>query len=227
MTKIDKRIAYYMTIDTETANTRSGDMSDALAYDLGLAIHDKRGKVYETRSLVIADIYCNERELMKTAYYAEKLPKYEQALKSGERKMVSVYTARKIVRELCKKYNVKAIIAHNSKFDDNALKNTIRYVTKSKTRFFLPYGIPVYDSLKMARDTIVKQKSYKKFCEKNNYFTPRGQMKATAEILYRYITGQNDFSEEHQGLDDVLIEVAISAKCFAQHKPMRKLLYAN
>ena len=223
MTKIDKRIAYYMTIDTETAN--STDFP--LVYDLGLAIHDKRGKVYETRSLVIADIYCGERELMKTAYYAKKLPKYEIALKSGEREMVSIFTARKIVHELCAKYNVKAIIAHNSRFDYNALNTSIRYITKSKTRYFLPFGIPVYDSLKMARDTIVKQKTYRKFCEKYNYFTPRGQLKATAEILYRYITGQHDFNEEHQGLDDVLIEVAISAKCFAQHKPMRKLLFAH
>ena len=222
MTKIDKRIAYYMTIDTETAN--STDFP--LVYDLGLAIHDKRGKVYETRSLVIADIYCGERELMKTAYYAKKLPKYEIALKSGEREMVSIFTARKIVHELCAKYNVKAIIAHNSRFDYNALNTSIRYITKSKTRYFLPFGIPVYDSLKMARDTIVKQKTYRKFCEKYNYFTSRGQLKATAEILYRYITGQHDFNEEHQGLDDVLIEVAISAKCFAQHKPMRKLLFA-
>ena len=223
MTKIDKRIAYYMTIDTETAN--STDFP--LVYDLGLAIHDKRGKVYETRSLVIADIYCGERELMKTAYYAKKLPKYEVELKSGEREMVSIFTARKIVHELCAKYNVKAIIAHNSRFDYNALNTSIRYITKSKTRYFLPFGIPVYDSLKMARDTIVRQKTYRKFCEKYNYFTSRGQLKATAEILYRYITGQHDFNEEHQGLDDVLIEVAISAKCFAQHKPMRKLLFAH
>ena len=227
MKKIDKRITYYMTIDTETANTQGKDMRDALVYDLGLAIHDKYGKVYETRSLVIADIYCNERELMKTAYYAEKLPKYEEALRSGERQMVSIYTAKRIVYELCKEYNVKAIIAHNSRFDDNALKNTIRYATKSKTRYFLPYGIPVYDSLKMARDTIVKQKSYKTFCTKHNYLTLRGQVKTTAEVLFRYITGQHDFCEEHQGLDDVLIEVAISAKCFAQHRPMRKLLYEN
>ena len=223
MAKIDKRIAYYMTIDTETAN----NTDFPLVYDLGLAIHDKRGKVYETRSLVIADIYCGERELMKTAYYAKKLPKYEIALKSGEREMVSIFTARKIVHELCAKYNVKAIIAHNSRFDYNALNTSIRYITKSKTRYFLPFGIPVYDSLKMARDTIVKQKTYRKFCEKYNYFTSRGQLKATAEILYRYITGQHDFNEEHQGLDDVLIEVAISAKCFAQHKPMRKLLFAH
>ena len=223
MTKIDKRFTYYMTIDTETANSTD----DPLIYDIGLAIHDKSGRVYETRSLVIADIYCGERELMKSAYYAKKLPKYEEALKNGDRKMVTIFTARKIVHDLCKEYNVKAIIAHNSRFDYKALNGSLRYITKSKYRYFLPYGVPMYDSLKMARDTIVKQKTYRKFCEKYGYFTKTGQLKATAEILYRYISGQHDFTEEHQGLDDVLIEVAISAKCFAQHKPMRKLLFAR
>ena len=67
----------------------------------------------------------------------------------------------------------------------------------------------------------------KRFCEENGYVRKNGKPRATAEILYRYITGQHDFTEEHQGLDDVLIEIEISAKCFAQHKPMRKLLFAR
>lgn len=221
--KIDKRFTYYMTIDTETANSTL----DPLVYDLGLAVHDKYGRLYETKSLVIADIYCNERELMRSAYYAEKLPKYETALKNHEREMVTIFTARKIVKELCEKYNVKAIIAHNSRFDYNALNTTIRYVTKSKMRYFLPYGIPLYDSQKMARDTICKQKTYRKFCKENGYMTKTGRVQEKAEVLYKYINGSHDFTEEHQGLDDVLIEIAISAKCFAQHKPMRKLLFSN
>ena len=83
--KVDRRIAYYMTIDTETTN----GLDCPLAYDLGFAVHDKRGKVYEKASYVIYDVYATEKALMKSAYYANKLPKYEQALKSGERKMIS------------------------------------------------------------------------------------------------------------------------------------------
>ena len=161
------------------------------------------------------------------AYYAQKLPKYEVALKAGDRKMVSLLTARKMIHEICAKYNVKAVIAHNSRFDLNALNRTIRYITKSKYRYFFPYGVEIYDSQKMAETTICKQKTYVRFCEENGYTRKNGKPRATAEILYRYITGQHDFTEEHQGLDDVLIEIEISAKCFAQHKPMRKLLFAR
>ena len=221
MKKIDKRRAYYMTIDTETAN----GLDCPLAYDLGLAIHDKHGNVYETASYVIYDIYAREKDLMKSSYYAEKLPKYEIALKSGERKMISVFTAKKIVKALCDEYNVKAIIAHNARFDYRSLTTTIRYTSKSKYRYFLPYGIPLYDSMKMAEDTICKQKRYIKFCKENGYLCKNGKVRKTAEILYRYITKNNNFTEEHQGLDDVLIEIAITVKCMAQHKTMRKLAF--
>lgn len=221
MTKIDRRISYYMVIDTETAN----NTDYPLTYDLGLAIVDKRGTVYETRSFVIADIYCNERALMKTAYYAEKLPKYEEALKSGERKMVSLFTAKTIVKELCEKYRVKAIMAHNTPFDNRALNTTIRYVTKSKIRFFLPYGIPLYDTMRMAKDTLCKQKSFVRFVDKYNLRTPTGRIPSNANVLFKYISKNPNFEEEHQGLADALIEAQIFAKCMAQHKSMRKLAF--
>ena len=37
-----------------------------------------------------------------------------------------------------------------------------------------------------------------------------------------YENGNNDFVESHTGLEDVLIEKEIFAKCMAQHKKMRK-----
>ena len=80
----------------------------------------------------------------------------------------------------------------------------------------------------MARQTIGKQKTYQKFCATNNYLTKhkKPQVRLTAEILYRYITGNNDFVESHTGLEDVLIETKIMAKCISQHKKMEKRLYS-
>jgi hypothetical protein len=73
----------------------------------------------------------------------------------------------------------------------------------------------------MAQDTICKQKSYIRFCQANDYMV-RGRVRATAEILYRYITLNTNFIEDHTGLEDVLIEKEIFAKCMRQHKKMRK-----
>lgn len=212
---------YYLTIDTETANS----LDFPFMYDLGGAVHDRYGNVLETFSFVIYDIFCADRELFNTAYYAEKRPIYEQQIKEGKRKIVSVFTARKYVKELCEKYEIKAIIAHNAAFDYRAVNYTLRYVSKSKYRYFLPYGVEIWDTLKMAQDTICKQKAYINFCKENGYIKKNGTPRATAEILYRYITNDNNFVENHTGLEDVLIEKEIFAKCMRQKKKMRRKVW--
>ena len=219
---IDKRKSYYIVFDTETAN----GFDDPIVYDIGGAVVDKKGNVYETFSFVIYEVFCGMKDLMKTAYYAEKIPKYEEEIKNGERKLVKYATAKKHINKLAKKYNVKAMIAHNARFDYRSTTRTQRYLTKSKYRFFLPYGVELWDTLKMANDTICKQVHYKEWCYNNGYLTKNGRVRKTAEILYRYISGEHDFKEEHTGLADVMIEKEIFAHCINQHKPMRKECFA-
>lgn len=218
MNPIDKRKAYYLTIDTETANS----LDDPIVYDIGGAIHDKQGKVYETFSFVVYETFVMCADLMKSAYYANKIPQYEIELANGSRRMARWNTARKVVAELCEKYNVKAIIAHNARFDVRAVNTTERYISSSKYRYFLPYGIPVWDTLTMAREVICTQKTYIRWATERGYIT-RNRPKATAEILYKYLTNDEDFAEEHTGLADVLIEKEIFVRCIAQHKKMNRL----
>ena len=224
--KKDNRKTYYVVLDVEACNTNTDKrMSSSLVYDLGYAIIDKEGNVYKTENLVISDIYKDEAELMKSAYYADKLPRYEVELKDGTRKMVTIYTARKLLHNDCKEYNVKAIIAHNGDFDCRALNNTIRYLSNSRIRYFYPYGVALWDSMYMARDTICKQTLYKRFCEEKNYLDRYGKPRKTAEMLYQFISGEEDFQEAHTGLEDVMIEKEIFLKCLRQHKAMRRLVY--
>ena len=208
--KIDRRIKYRAVVDTETCPIDK-DLTDVVpsnmwTYDFGFAIVDKNGNVYEAYSFVNADIFIGERELMKSAYYANKIPQYWEDIK---------------------KYNVSEIYAHNMLFDCLSLNNTIRWISKSKYRYFFPYGLEICDTLKMARDVILKMPTYKRFCIENGYVTKNGQLRATAEILYRFIKKDNDFIESHTALEDVLIEKEILAYCFKQHKKMRRLLWEN
>lgn len=216
--KIDRRKSYFITFDTETANS----LECPLMYDLGFAVHDKQGNIYETYSLVIADVYCNEKAIMQSAYYSRKLPQYEEDLKTGKRKLVSVETAKQILSETAKKYNIKAVIAHNARFDYRSTATTIRYITKSKNRYFLPYEVPLWDTLEMAKSVIKDKPTYRDFCERNGYLTKNGQVRLTAEILYQFISGEENFIEQHQGLEDVLIEKEIFQYCVRQHKKMRR-----
>jgi hypothetical protein len=75
----------------------------------------------------------------------------------------------------------------------------------------------------MAESTICRQKTYIEWARANNYMRSRNTPRATAEILYKYITNTPDFIESHTGLEDVMIEYKIFVHCCRQHKKMEKL----
>ena len=228
---MDRRISYKIVLDTETCPVDKDfdgvTPQNMWVYDCGWAVVDKRGKVYKTRSFVNADIFLNEKELMKSAYYAKKIPMYWEQIKSGERILTSFYNIRKALLEDIKEFKVTEVFAHNMRFDYGTLNNTQRWLSKSKYRYFFPFGIEICDTLRMARDVIAKMPTYKRFCEENNYITKNGQLRLTAEIIYRFITKDNDFVESHTGLEDVMIEKEILAYCYKQHKKMEKRLWAK
>lgn len=230
---IDKRKSYYVVLDTETCpidkDYEGVSASNMFVYDCGFAVCDKKGNIYEEYSFVNRDIFYGEKNLMRSAYYAEKLPQYYMDIKSGKRKVASLYEIRKTLADVMKRYNTNIVIAYNARFDDVALNTTQRWETKSKYRWFLPYGTIIWDSMKMVQDVVAKTPTYIRFCKENGFLTkhksPRPQIKA--ETVYRYITQDTDFIENHTGLEDVKIETAIFAYCMAKHKKMRKELYAS
>lgn len=221
LTPPNTRRHLFLVLDVETAN----QLLDALVYDIGLAIIDSYGNVYARYSLVVADIFEDEADLMQSAYYAKKIPEYLADIANGDREVVSLYEARELVHELCKAYNVKAIMAYNAGFDMSGLNRTQRYVTKSKYRWFFPYGIPFHCIWHMACQTICSQKKYYDFCIANNFVSAAGNISTTAETVYAFITNNPDFEEEHKGLEDVLIETAIFAECVKKHKKMNRNIY--
>lgn len=229
---MDRRINYLIGVDTETCNgvmiNNKLDLSQSLVYDIGWAVCDKKGRVYKTESYVIYETFVGMADVMKSAYYAKKIPTYWEQIKSGQRKLASFWTVYRAFQNDVKEYGVKNVFAHNANFDVQALNNTIRYLTKSKCRCFFPYKIEMWDTLKMSRQTIGKQKMYSVYCQKNGYLTRHAtpQNRLTAEIIYRYLSGNSEFSESHMGLEDVLIEIQILAHCFRQHKKMEKRLWA-
>ncbi len=230
---MDKRKKYIMVLDTETANglvvKDKLDLSCSLVYDIGFTVIDKQGNIYEQRSLAIWEIFCDMADVMKSAYYADKIPQYWEDIRSGKRALVTFMKARKIVHDTMKKYNISVVSAHNARFDVNSLNNTVRYITKSEFRYFFPYGTEIWDTYKGAVNTICKQKGYIQFCKREGYMTKHKtpRVRATAEILYKYLTGDYNFEEVHQGLQDTEIESKILVQILRQHKKMEYVrLYA-
>jgi hypothetical protein len=229
--KVDRRISYKIVIDTETTpcdkTVNEVVPSNMFAYDIGWAVVDKRGNVYRTRSFVIADIFLDEKELMQSAYYAEKIPKYWEDIKAGRRILTSFYKIHQTLLADMAEFEVTEVFAHNMRFDYGNLNNTQRWLTKSKYRYFFPKDTVICDTLKMARDVVANTPTYIAFCNEHGFLTKNGKPQTKAETLFAYIKDDPDFKESHTGLEDVLIEKEILAYCYRKHKKMRKELWAE
>lgn len=204
--KIDKRHNYFMTIDTETCN----GFRNPFTYDIGWGVGDSRGRTYQERSFVVSEIFDNEKDLMASAYYSNKLPQYYKGIPVEWLRERFAEIHRQMAEDI-KTYNIKAIIAHNAKFDFRALNVTCLYLFGIDN--FFDFGIPILDSLEMAKLVFPDMPTYTAFCEKNGFTTKAGKPRLTAEIIYRYLIKDNDFTEQHTGLADVRIEMDIFAKC--------------
>lgn len=212
----------YIVIDTETTN----GFDDPLVYDCGWAVINDEGEVLKARSYVVADVFCNE-ELMKDAYFADKIPQYVADVADGKRKMAWFENVKKVLRKDCKKFNVTAIMAHNMRFDYRSCTRSQRYITKSANRWFYPYGVQLWDTLRMARDTFSKDEDYRNFCSENGYMMQNNSPRMTAEILYRYLSGNKEFEEEHTGLADVMIEKEIFKACMEKNPNCKKSVWGD
>lgn len=201
---------FILVLDVETAN----DTTDALVYDIGWRIIDIFGNVCAEGSFVIRDIFIDEHEIMKSAYYANKMDEYSCDIRNGKREVVSFLTARKRILNIMKEFNCHTVAAYNCNFDRNALNVTLRYLTKSKYRYFFPYNTEFVCIWNMACNTVCQTSQYKTFAETNRYFSNHGKnYRATAETVYAFLSNDTNFTEEHKGLDDVKIECEIFLHC--------------
>lgn len=212
----------YLVFDSETCNTPRDergqlDTSSAQVYDLGGWVIDKDANVYDEFSLINDDVFFRLPEAMKEAYFANKIPQYMRDIWAKQRKVVNTWEMWKIFNQLIRTHDIKAVVAHNIWFDIKSLNATMRYQTKSKKRFFLPYGIELIDTMRLAEKTICKRDDYIEFCKENEYLDTKGKPRKTAEILWRYLSNDNTFEESHTGLEDVKIEAKIFAECMKNY----------
>ena len=212
----------FIVIDTETTNS----IDDPLCYDIGWAVVDIFGNVYEKYSYVVADIFL-DKDLMKSAYFIDKIPQYWDDIKSGSRELKSFFNIKKAFADCVKRNYVTIILAHNARFDYRSLNLTLRFLTSSKYRFFFPYGSIFVDTLQMSRIVLKNNIDYDNFCYTNNYLTKRLCKRYTAEIIYRFISKNNNFIESHTGLEDVLIEKEIFVFCYKENPKSLKPMWDN
>lgn len=208
-----------IVLDTEGTNkikVTSGNIAEtALVYDVGWIVADKKtGEVLDRYSFINTDIFFRD-DLMKNAYYAEKLPQYHDNL--GEWwTPLSFLTIKKIFANVCRNYQVKQIWAYNARYDRTALNNTCAELSNGFCEFFSPFGIKWVDIWDFAGKSICSTSKFIKWTIENGYVTAKGNPQTGAEVVYRYITQNTDFVEQHTALCDCEIEHSILRACLSR-----------
>lgn len=206
----------FIVLDTEATNTGKANRTrfgvGAQVYDLGYVVADASGAIYFENRIIIADTF-NDAALMGSAYYADKLPQYYTALANGSAKLMTMRDALKTLRADIRTYGVKSVWAYNAMFDRDALNSTVSTASNGFCEWALPYGCKWQDIMRFAQTSITNTKKYRAWCEVRELVTKAGKPRVTAEVVYQYLTGEDDYTEEHTALQDARDELAILLAC--------------
>lgn len=215
----------FVVLDTEATNTGKANAGrfgvGAQVYDLGYIVADASGAIYYENNIIVADTF-NDAALMGSAYYANKIPQYYQALASGSVKLMSMRDALKTLRADLRTYNVRDVWAYNAMFDRDALNSSVAQASNGFCEWALPYGVKWRDIMRYAQSTICNTKKYRAWCEGHDLITKAGRPRVTAEAVYQYLTGDDGYTEQHTALSDAQDELMILLACLKRKQKMPK-----
>ena len=192
-----------VVFDTETTN-----LEKPFCYNIGYTIVNlDNGETLVKRDYVVEQVWHNPM-LFVTAYYADKREKYVAAMRSRKATMAKYgYICQAMIRDFIK-YEVVGAYAFNSPFDDKVFGYNCEWF-KCNNPFD---NVPIFDIRGYVCEFMVDD-NFKAFCEEHGYFTDGGNYSTTAEVMFRYLTGNTEFIEDHTALSDSEIEAAILLEC--------------
>lgn len=193
-----------IVLDTETTG-----LEKCFCYDISwLVVDTNTQSIIDMKVNVVEQVWHN-LPLFESAYYKEKRQKYVDMMRKHDAVMDKWgYIMRKLKQDI-RQYDVKAIYAYNSDFDDKVIQYNCDWFKCNNPI----ETIPVYDIWGYASEYITNSIEYKTFCELHERFTDTGNYKGSAEVVYQFITNNPDFVEEHMGIFDSEIEMMILFYC--------------
>lgn len=206
--------------DTETTS-----LDKPFCYNIGYVIADTDTcEILVKRDFVVEQVWHNPM-LFTTAYYADKRDLYVKSLRSRKTSMDKFgYICQRMIRDI-KNYEVVSAYAYNSPFDEKVFNFNCDWFKCNN-----PFDtIPIYDIRGYAHHFLCND-YFKKWCEDNEQFSESGNYSTTAETLFRFISNDIDFAEEHTALADSEIEAEIlfsalgaGAVIGTEYKPYRTI----
>ena len=196
-----------VVFDTETTS-----LEKPFCYNVGYIIADLDGNIFCKKDFVVEQVWHNPM-LFTTAYYSDKKELYISRMKGKKATMEKFgYIMQEMIRDF-KAYNVELAFAYNSPFDKGVFEFNCEWF-KCNNPFD---NIEIRDIMNFVHTFIAFRKEYQAFCETNELFTESGNYSTSAETLFRYITQNLDFEEEHTALADSLIEFEILRTCVIEY----------
>ena len=202
----------YCVFDTETIG-----IGKKWIYDIGLVIVEKKGKVLHSAQWLVEEVFNNDN-LMNMAYYGEKKETFYSKVNIP---IFPFYEVRKQFNQILEEMKVTHITAYNLGFDARALQDTVKY-TNLPGHKFLGKNLQYFDLWEACCRSIFQQKYFQETALNNHWLTEKGNFRTSAEIAYRYITGNYNFIESHTALEDAYIEGEILQKVLKQKKKITR-----
>lgn len=193
-----------VVFDTETTN-----LEKPFCYNIGYVIANvETRQVLLKREFVVEQVWHNPM-LFTTAYYADKRQIYVSRMRGRKIVMDKFgYICQQMIKDF-DYYEVDYCFAFNSPFDDRVFDfNTDWFKTIN------PFDNRVIRDIRgFVHNFIAFTQEYQDFCEENQLFTESENYSTNAESVFRYISKQLDFNEEHTALADSEIELEILFHC--------------
>jgi len=203
-------------IDVETVGIK-----EKYIINLGLVVGDNKGNVLEPYEWNIQEhIIKGYRMPEPWRFYLSKVVECKQAKQVNTFK--ELFDDFVQVLNEYKDFDIE-FWSYNANFDYNAFISNLEFVgielNKKQRNFFNYRWFCIWN---YATNVLMNRPSYRKFANKHNLFSDKGNMKTSAEVCYRYITNDIEFIEEHTGLSDAKIEYDILMYCKRQRKKAHK-----
>lgn len=219
---------YGILLDTETVSKHG----ETLIYDLAWLVIDNNGNVIEEHNFIIDEVYSDFPTLFDSQFITYgKYQWYSDALAHGMLESVPAFEALNALYLSMCEYNVSFVTAYNVPFDLRAINETCKHLRISNPlesyERVTGNELAIMDLWRLAKNHIVT-KPYEQFCVDNGFLTDRHKKpKTSAEIVYRWISDNVDFTEDHTALSDCLIEVEIYVKCKRKKKRIPESVFVS
>ena len=193
-----------MVFDTETTN-----LEKPFCYNIGYIIFDtESGEIRMSRDYVVEQVWHNSM-LFTTAYYSDKREIYVNRMKARKVRMEKFgYITQQMYRDIVE-FEITDAYAYNSPFDVRVFEYNCEWF-----KCINPFdNVAVHDIRGYVHKKIAWDKAFQNWCDERKEYTESGNYSTTAETLYRYLSGNYEFNEEHTALADSEIECAILCEC--------------